>query len=110
MKQKMYSAQSNSYLHDHILDGFAASHEGIRNLKDQGIIPEQEYTALLEKNIARLVDRVREFRIMEKMVCIFFAMLFSWMQTGVDDLEMRRPTRSRTSTARARNKKLPQTF
>lgn len=95
MKEKMYSKQSNTYLHHHIIDGFTASHKGIKNLKQEGIIPEQEYTALLEKNIERLIARIREFRIAEKITCILFAMLFTWMQATDEDLDMRKARRMR---------------
>lgn len=70
MKPKMYSAQSNSMLHDHILDGFASSHQGLKKLKQDNLIKEDEYMQLLEKNVERLLERVREFRLMERLVCI----------------------------------------
>jgi hypothetical protein len=100
MKEKMYSAQANRMLHDHILDGFASSHKGIQNLKNEGIIKEEEYTVLLEKNIERLIDRVKEFRLMERMLCIFFAILFGYLQVAGDDLEMRRGRRARSGRRR----------
>jgi hypothetical protein len=93
IKEKMYSKQSHSMLHDHILDGFARTHEGIKNLKKTGHIKDSEYTELLEKNIDRLIQRIKEFRIAEKMVCIFFAVLFGYLQVGGEDLEMRRSGR-----------------
>jgi hypothetical protein len=93
MKARMYSEEKHSLLHDHIIDGFAASHEGLRNLKEQGIIKEAEYTQLLEQNVKRLIERVKEFRMAEKMVCIAFAFIFGWMQVGGEDLEMRRSAR-----------------
>jgi hypothetical protein len=103
MKAKMYSEQSNSYLHHHIIDGFKSSHEGIKNLKQEGIIREDEYTTLLEKNVERLIDRIREFRMMEKMMCIFFAILFGYMQISGDDQTMIRNGRSgRTGSRTAR--------
>lgn len=101
MKQKMYSQQSNSMLHDHIIDGFHSTHQGLQQLKDDGIIAEQEYVELLEKNIKRLVERIREFRIVEKMICMFFAVLFSYMQIAGDDLDMRKSGRTRTSSSRS---------
>lgn len=93
MKEKMYSKQSNTYLHHHIIDGFAASHEGIKNLKNHGTIQEREYTELLEKNIDRLITRIKEFRIAEKIVCILFAVLFGYLQIDGEDLDMRRSGR-----------------
>jgi hypothetical protein len=107
MKPKMYSSVSNSLLHDHILDGFASSHKGIQNLKKEGIIREDEYTTLLEKNIDRLLDRIKEFRVMEKMLCIFFALLFAYMQISGDDLEMRRGRRGGRSGRRRDESEMP---
>jgi hypothetical protein len=99
--EKMYSKERHDYLHFHIIDGAISSHQGIKNLKDEGIITETEYTTLLEKNIERLIDRIKEFRIIERMVCIFFAMLFGYMQVMADDLEMVRAGRTARG-ARAR--------
>jgi len=95
MKAKMYSGKSNSYLHDHIIDGFASSHDGIRNLKKSGLIQEEEYTELLEKNIDRLINRIKEFRLAERVASIFFAGLFLYLQITDEDLEMRRARRVR---------------
>lgn len=109
MKAKMYSAPSNSQLHDHIIDGFHTTHEGLRKLKEEKLIKEEEYTSLLEQNINRLVNRIHEFRIREGLVqaskrltCIFFALLFAFMQINSDDSEMCRTGRSsRTRTGRS---------
>lgn len=95
MKQKMYSKQSNTYLHTHIIDQFSASHKGIKGLLAAGHIDEREYTSLLEKNSERLIDRIREFRIVEKMMSISFALLFTWMQATDEDLDMRKARRMR---------------
>jgi hypothetical protein len=93
-REKMYSQEKNEYLHYHIIDGVISSHQGIKNLKEEGIIDEHEYTTLLEKNVERLIDRIREFRIQEKMVCIFFALLFGYMQIAGDDIDMNRTGRA----------------
>lgn len=108
MKEKMYSKASNSLLHDHIIDGFHSTHEGLRKLKEEKLIKEDEYTSLLEQNVKRLVDRIQEFRIREglrdagrRLTCIFFALLFGYMQIGGEDLDMRRSGRTRTSSSRS---------
>jgi len=95
MKAKMYSGKSNSYLHDHIIDGFASSHDGIQNLKKSGLIKDEEYTQLLEKNIDRLINRIKEFRLAERVASVFFAVLFFYLQITDEDLEMRRARRVR---------------
>lgn len=96
MKQKMMSKRSMDYLFDHILDGFKSSHEGILNLQRQRVVSDAEINDLVRKNSERLIERIREFRIHEKLFCIFFALLFGYMQVTGEDLEMRRAKRLRT--------------
>lgn len=107
MKAKMYSQHSNTLLHDHIIDGFHTTHEGLHQLKEQKLINEKEYTDLLEMNIKRLVDRIHEFRVQEALIeagkralCIFFAIIFMYMQVQGDELDMRRPVRSGRAASR----------
>lgn len=95
MKPKMYSRQSNSLLHDHILDGHFASHDGIEQLYAKALITEKEYLQLVRKNILRLRQRIREFRLAEKITCIVFALALSWLQATGTDLEMRRARNAR---------------
>jgi hypothetical protein len=95
MKATMFSKDKVVYLFTHVFDGFKGSYEGIVNLKQQGLVNEEEYVQLLEKNHQRLIDRIKEFRAAEKMLCVFFAMMFTWMQVSDQDLEMRRARRTR---------------
>lgn len=95
MKPKMMSSKSLSYLFDHILDGFKTSHEGIAQLEKDQLVSDEEIADLIKKNSERLIDRIREFRIHEKLFGIFFACLFAWMQITGEDLEMRRARRMR---------------
>lgn len=95
------SKNSLEYLFNHIFGGFESSHQGIGQLEQQRLVSDEEIHALIKKNSERLIDRIREFRITEKLTCVFFAVLFGWMQITGSDLEMRRPTRTaRTSTAK----------
>jgi len=100
MKPKMMSKRSMDYLFDHILDGFKTSHEGILNLQRQQIVSDDEIAELVKKNSDRLIDRIREFRLHEKIFGIFFACLFTYMQVTGEDLDMRRTGRARTSNSR----------
>lgn len=95
MKGSMFSQQKVNYLFDHLLGGFETSNKGIQNLKQSGLVKEEEYTELLEKNAQRLIDRIKEFKIAQKLVSIFFAGMFLWMQVSDQDLEMRRAKRTR---------------
>jgi hypothetical protein len=103
MKPKMMSKNSLEYLFHHILDGFKASHEGIVQLQRDHAMSDEEIHELIKKNSERLIDRIREFRLTEKLMSVFFALLFGYMQINGDDLEMRRPARVRTTSARVRN-------
>ncbi len=105
----MLSDDNANLLFDHILDGFEKSFEGIAELKSQPQVynvTEKDITDLLEKNSKRLIARIKEFKLMLRMACVFFALQFAAIQVNGDELEMRRPARSsraRTSVrARAR--------
>lgn len=91
----MFSDNSVRLLFDHILDGFKSSNDGLRQLKHTGLVKDDEYTVLLEKNAQRLIDRIKEFKIAQKLVSVFFALMFLWLQVNDQDLEMRRAKRTR---------------
>lgn len=105
MKQAMLSKKNSTYLFDHVLDGFKSSHEGIEQLQQQGLIQPSEYIELHKKNATRLIDRIKEFKLHTRLISVFFAVLFSWMQVNGDDLDMRRSSRVRTRTSTARGTK-----
>ena len=90
-------------LFDHIIDGFAATRQGIINLYDHGFIGLSEYLQLIQQNEERLLARIHEFKITNKLVSVFFAALFTWMQVGGDDLDMRRSSRTRTGRSASRS-------
>jgi len=96
MKPKMMSKNSLEYLFHHILDGFKTSHEGIAQLQQNKLVSDEEIHELIKKNSERLIDRIREFRMTEKLLSVFFVALFGYMQITGEDLEMRRPARART--------------
>lgn len=96
MKPKMMSKHSLEYLFNHILDGFKTSHEGIAQLQQKHLVTDDEIHELIRKNSERLIDRIREFRITEKLTCVFFAVLFGYMQIVNEDISMRKPARVRT--------------
>ena len=87
-------------LFDHIIDGFAASRVGIINLYTNKLIGVTELVDLLNQNEERLLARIKEFKIANKLMSVFFAGLFTWLQIGGDDLDMRRPSRTRNSSPR----------
>lgn len=87
-------------LFNHILDGFEKSHAGIDLLSQKQIISKEEYTELLQKNAARLIERVHEFKITYKIVSLFFVILFTWLQCTGEEMDMRRSSRTRTGRRR----------
>lgn len=108
MKAKMYSEKAHSDLFHHIIDGFETTFEGIQKAHETQVISDQELTEFLKKNSTRLIERIREFKIMNGLISIFFAGMFCLMQVGGEDLEMRRSSvRARTSrtTTRTRSRK-----
>lgn len=91
--QESINRSSVNYLLDHILGGFRSSHEGIVYAKNKGLLTADEVADLLAKNGERLISRIIEFKIVERALCIFFALLFGYMQIAGEDLEMRRSRR-----------------
>lgn len=92
----MMSRRSMEYLFDHILDGFKTSHQGIVNLQKDRIVSDEEIAELVRKNSERLIERIREFRIHEKLLCVSFALLLGYLQISGEDIEMRKSRRIRT--------------
>ncbi len=92
----MLSKEKVNMLFHHILDGFKSSAEGLLFLKRDRIIDEKEYVELLEKNAQRLIERIEEFKITNRILSVGFAMLFMWMQVSDQGLDMRRTRRTRT--------------
>lgn len=95
MKPRMMSKPAMDHLFDHVLDGHAKTFEGINNLKQMQIIDDKDYIDLLKRNTERLIARIHEFKIIHRIVSIFFACFFAYMQMGCEDLEMRRARRVR---------------
>lgn len=96
MKPRMMSKAAMDHLFYHILDGFKTTNQGIQDLHNLGTINVHELADLLKKNSDRLVTRIQEFKTLEKLMCIFFAMMFGYFQISGEDLEMRRARRVRT--------------
>lgn len=96
MRATMLSKEKMDLLFHHILDGFKSSAQGLLFLKRDHIISDQEYTELLEKNAQRVIERIEEFKIINRLLSVGFAMLFLWMQANDEALDMRRTRRSRT--------------
>ena len=94
LKQKqrvLYTAQTN-YLFDHILGGFEGNVKGLQSIRNK-LLTEEEYTELLEKAATHLINRIREYKIMNGLVSIFFAVLFTTLQITGNVLDMRRVSR-----------------
>lgn len=107
MKPRMMSRAAMSHLFDHVLDGHAKTYEGINNLKAMNLIDEKSYVDLLQKNAERLIQRIIEFKLIHRLVCIFFAGLFLYMQINCEDLEMRRARRGVRSGRRRNESEVP---
>lgn len=107
MKPKMMSKDAMDQLFYHILDGFKSSYEGIYNLYDQKIITAAELAELLQKNSERLITRIHEFKVGQKMLCVVFALLFGYLQIAGDDLEMRRGRRGGRAGRRKGESEMP---
>lgn len=93
----MLSATALNELFHHIIDGFKTSHQGIIELEKKHILTDDEAHALLVKNSERLIERVNEFKLLQKIVSLIFACTFTLMQVNGDDLQMRRSSRTRST-------------
>lgn len=87
---KTLNQQSINHLIDHILGGYKSSHEGIIQLRERRMVTDEELAELLIKNGERLIKRIVEFKIIERLVAIFFAGLFGFLQLTCNDLDMRK--------------------
>lgn len=96
MKAVMLSKQKASHLFDHVIDGFEKSYQGIENAAQLQLFNQEEELELLRKNSERLIERIKEWKTLNKLVSLFFAGVFSLMQIAGADLDMRRTSRVRT--------------
>lgn len=100
MKATMFSKAKVDYLFHHLLDGFKTTQQGLERIRDEKIITKEEYNELVEKNAKRLIERVNEFKIHNRLISLFFAGLFIWLQVSGEDLDMRRARRTRSGRRR----------
>jgi hypothetical protein len=96
MKAVMLSKKNASHLFDHVIDGFEKSYQGIENAAQLELFNQEEELELLRKNSERLIERIKEWKTLNKIVSIFFAFVFCLMQIAGADLDMRRSSRGRT--------------
>lgn len=89
------SKAAMDHLFYHILDGFKTTNQGIQDMYSMGIINITELADLLKQNSDRLVKRIQEFKALEKLMCIFFAMTFAYFQISCADTEMLRARKVR---------------
>jgi hypothetical protein len=90
MKPRMMSKPNMDHLFHHILGGHESSHRSIEIARERGLISDQEMTDLLKKNSDRLIERIKDFKIINKLLCLVFACLFGFAQISGEDLELRR--------------------
>ena len=85
------------YLFFHLLDGFFVTREGALQLWSDNIIKsDEELLDLLLRNEERLRARIRDFRLANRLLCVFFAAIFSFCQVTGEDTDLRKPARTRT--------------
>ena len=76
------------YLFDHVLDGFALTRKGLRQALDAKLITIEEYWQLVDANQDRVLERIKQFKIVNKLFSITFASLLimanTWAIVPVD--------------------------
>jgi len=90
LRSKTSTRAAVKYLVHHILGGYQSSHEGLIQLRELGLATDQELVDQFMKNGERLIQRIIEFKLLQRIACIFFAALFGYMQLTCEDLEMRK--------------------
>lgn len=98
MKAVMLSKEKVNHLFHHIYGGFKSSYEGIEQARADALFSDKEELELLRLNSQRLIERIREWKIINNITCIFFAVVFALLQINGDQLELRKP--GRTSSGR----------
>jgi hypothetical protein len=103
MKAVMLSKQEADYVDHHLVDGFDARVKGIIQLQENKLISLEESHELIVRASIEHVTLWRNFKmkLVAKTLCVFFALLFGYMQINGDDLDMRRSGRTRTSSSRS---------
>ena len=89
MKARILNRKPIDYLFHHIFAGFASSYAGLRGIFKDEVIDKDEYIDLLEKNCERLIERIKEFEVAQKLTCLFFAALFTYLQVNSEELDRR---------------------
>jgi hypothetical protein len=84
------------YLFDHILGRFETSKKHIENALSTKLISKAEADSMQAINADTLIKRIKDFRIANRLLSVAFATLFSYMQICGDDVEVRKPSRTRT--------------
>jgi hypothetical protein len=90
------------YLFDHVIDGFALTRKGLRQALDDKVITLEEYWQLVEANQDRVLDRIKQFKIVNKLLSLLFACIFSYLQVNGDQLDMRRSGRRRNENEKTK--------
>ena len=80
-------------LFDHILGNFESNIAGLKDIREKELLTEEEYNQWLEKAAVHLIKRVREFKIINGLLSIFFVVLFTGLQVTGNTLDMRKTAR-----------------
>jgi hypothetical protein len=95
IRARILNRSQIDYLFDHILGRFETSKKHIENALATKLISKAEADSMQAINADTLIKRIKDFRIANRLLSVVFATLFSYMQISGDDLEVRRPSRTR---------------
>src|SRR5690606_39506698 len=70
LRSKTSTRAAVKYLVHHILGGYQSSHEGLIQLRELGLATDQELVDQFMKNGERLIQRIIEFKLLQRMACI----------------------------------------
>lgn len=83
------------YLLHHLVDGYSARQEGLGQLLQNGLIDSQEFVTLTGKNLEEFRKKLHEWRVTERLACVAFAALFTFMALMPNDDDLQRRARRR---------------
>lgn len=105
MKATMLSKSEMEYANYHLHDGLEKTVEGLNALLKINKINIEEHDQLMQQAIHRHLALWRAFthKLVQKTLCLLFVSLFTYMQVNGEDLDMRRSSRTRTTSRTSRS-------
>jgi hypothetical protein len=90
---KILSKKQTADLWHHKIDGYESRIKGLRDLRKNGMITEEEYFDYLDRCADNFFYTIKEFKLVHKLTCIVFAVLFTSLQVMSNNIDLIRAGR-----------------